>query len=50
MRKLYEDFDPIPPRVRVEAQQRMLIEAQLGEYPFEAWISSVVHGRDCNGC
>jgi hypothetical protein len=47
--ELDADFDPFALRACVEAQQRMLVEAQLGEDAVEAWIGAVGHGRDCNG-
>src|SRR5215469_851798 len=49
MRELNADLDPVAFGARIEAEQRVLVEAQLGEHAVEAGIGDVGHGGDCNG-
>jgi hypothetical protein len=43
MHELNADLDPVALCPRIEAQQRMLVEAQLGENAVEAGIGGVGH-------
>jgi len=41
--EFYDDFDAFPLLPRVEVEQRMLVEAELGQYAIEAWFGRLGH-------